>query len=155
MEEKGENKRGAKRETGTPGPPLIACGCGHTPSRLRSIARRVSHCGSRQTAGAGLPVGFVRGAANDAGAALPRSYLRALLTIHHLRGVGNGSAASADRHRLWFLFRHGRATGFRGARSYRAPRNSQKGRVLEQVPEELVVDLVMELNLLRFHDGAE
>src|SRR5256885_6939065 len=39
-------------------------------------------------------------------AALAHNHLRAL-AIHHLRGVGNGSAASAHRHGLWFLFPHG------------------------------------------------
>ena len=63
-----------------------------------------------QTIGAALPFGFVCGAANDPGAALARSHLRAL-AIDHLRRVGKSSATSANGHGLWFLFGHGRTSG--------------------------------------------
>jgi hypothetical protein len=63
--------------------------------------------GSRsQAGGAGLPIGLVRRASNDASAALARGHLCAL-AIDHLRRVRDSAAAGTDSHGLWFLVGHG------------------------------------------------
>ena len=50
-----------------------------------------------------LPVGLVRRTANHSGTPFADSNLGAL-TVNHLRGVGNGSAAGAYGHGLWLEF---------------------------------------------------
>ncbi len=52
--------------------------------------------------GASLPIGFVRCASNDAGAALACGDLGAL-AIDLVHGVRDGPAPRANRHGLWFL----------------------------------------------------
>src|SRR5215467_12629375 len=59
---------------------------------------------SGNAGGASLPIGLVRCASNDTGAALAHGDLRAL-AINLVHGVRDGSAARANGHGLWFLAR--------------------------------------------------
>ena len=75
------------------------------PASAITLATRflIANSGS-QTGGACLPVDFCH-TANNARAALSGGDLRTL-PANHFRGVGDGSAARADGHGLWFLAGH-------------------------------------------------
>ncbi len=73
------------------------------PARAVALAAPFLILGSGGHAGgASLPIGLVRCASNDAGAALACGDLGAL-AIDLVHGVRDGSAARANRHGLWFL----------------------------------------------------
>src|SRR5260370_2204593 len=77
------------------------------PAGAVALPARFLILGSRSLASrAGLPIGLVRRASNDASAALARGDLRTL-AIDHLRRVRDGPATGAHSHGLWFLVGHG------------------------------------------------
>src|SRR6266581_3819794 len=121
-----------------------------------------------QAGGTGFPIGFVQCASIHAGAALACGDLYAL-AIDQVRGVRDGPAAGADSHGLWFLVRslvgilvrHGCAQPAPITRVFpvrtgmQKPRKTRPTRLLEEVPEELVVDFVVELDFLGLYYRAE
>ncbi len=73
------------------------------PTGAVALAAPFLVLGPRSDAGgASFPIGFVRCASNDAGAALACGDLGAL-AIDLVHGIRDGSAARANRHGLWFL----------------------------------------------------
>lgn len=83
------------------------------PARAIALpARLLIPAPGSETGRASLPVGLVCTAADDAGAALARSHLRAL-AIDHLERVRQRSAARTNGHRLRLLVRSLFRFGFR------------------------------------------